>query len=187
VSCCWSHLPLHHTLLDRGGGVSVALHVCNTQRRRPLRRWDWIRLRGGDTSMTTPTMFIWMFLLCNLQGYVDMISPTCCWHLVDPILDLFVCLVGICFFYAAKTFSGIRVRSMRRCFTRVKCNIVIVGVDVLLQTYFLCTSWCHSIVGLKWPRLTLHDCIHETGSALDVWLAPHMWVVGVNGFTTRLW
>jgi hypothetical protein len=45
-SCCQSHLPLHHILLDREGGVVGALYVYISQRRRHLRRW--IGSRGGD-------------------------------------------------------------------------------------------------------------------------------------------
>jgi hypothetical protein len=49
------------------------LHVCNARRRRLLWRLDQIRSRGGDASTTTPTMFIYTFPLCDLQGFVDLI------------------------------------------------------------------------------------------------------------------
>jgi hypothetical protein len=38
-------------------------------------------------------------------------------------------------FYAAKPFSGIRARSMRRYFTRVKRNNVVAGVDVFVANF----------------------------------------------------
>jgi hypothetical protein len=97
--CCWSHLPLHRALLDQGGGDVDALYVCNARRRRPLWHLDRIRSRGGDASTTTPTTFIWTFLLCDLQGYVDLISLAHCFasHRSDLGLFLFV-IVGIFLF-----------------------------------------------------------------------------------------
>jgi hypothetical protein len=55
---------------------------------------------------------------------------------------------------------------MHRCFIRVKCNMLVVGVDVFIASFFLCTSWCRGIVGLKrlWP--TLHDRVYETDFAV---------------------
>jgi hypothetical protein len=106
-SCCWSHLPLHHTLLDRGGRDVVALYVCNARMRRPLWRLDRIGSRGGDASMTTPTTFIWTFPLCDLQGYVDLMSPARCFASRRSDLDLFLFVIVefFLFFYAAKPFK----------------------------------------------------------------------------------
>jgi hypothetical protein len=92
-SCCRSHLPLHRTLLDQGGGVVVALYVCIARRRRPLWRLDRIGSRGGDASTTTPTTFIWMFPLCDLQGYVDLISPARCFASRRSDLGLFLFVI----------------------------------------------------------------------------------------------
>jgi hypothetical protein len=105
-SCCWSYLPLHRTLLDWERGVVVALYVCNARRRRPLWRLDRIGSRGGDASTTTPTMFIWTFPRCDLQGYVDLISPLVVLHLIDQILAILVCHRRKFFvFYTAKPFN----------------------------------------------------------------------------------
>jgi hypothetical protein len=71
---------------------------------------------------------------------------------------------------------------MCRCFTRVKRNNVVVGVDVFVASIFSCTSLCRDVVGSKWPGPNLHDHVHETGSALDMWHAPHMPLVGVCFF-----
>ena len=69
---------------------------------------------------------------------------------------------------------------MRRCFTRVKRNKFVAGVDVfyckLLVVYFL---W-RGIVRSKRSRPTLRDRVRETGSALDVWLVPHMRLVDAS-------
>jgi hypothetical protein len=80
--------------------------------------------------------------LCDLQWYVDLISPARYFASRRSDLGLFLfVLVGIFFvFYAAKPFSGIRARSMRRCFTRVKCYNVVVGVNVFGASFFSCTS-----------------------------------------------
>ena len=69
---------------------------------------------------------------------------------------------------------------MRRCFTRVKRNHVVAGVDVfcckLLVVYLL---W-RGIVRSKRSKPTLRDRVRETGSALDVWLVPHMRLVDAS-------
>jgi hypothetical protein len=142
--------------------------MCNAQRRRPLWRLDRIRSRGGDARRTTPTTFIWMFPLCDLQWYVDLISLTRCFasRISDLGSLLFVFIGNFFVFYAAKPFSGIRARSMRGCFTWVKHNIIVAGIDVFGASFFSCTSWCRGILGLKRPRPTLHDRVHETGSAV---------------------
>jgi hypothetical protein len=77
-------------LLDRGGGVVVALYVCIARRRRPLWRLDPIGSRGGDASTTTPTMFVLTFMLCDLQGYVDLISLARCFASRRSDLGLFL-------------------------------------------------------------------------------------------------
>ena len=83
-------------------------------------------------------------------------------------------------YYAAKPFSGIRARSMRRCVSRVERNMLVAGVDVFcckpLVVYFL---W-RGIVRSKRSRPTLRDRVRETGSALDVWLVPHMRLVDAS-------
>ena len=80
-------------------------------------------------------------------------------------------------YYAVKPFSGIRARSMRRCVSRVERNMLVAGGDVFcckpLVVYFL---W-RGIVRSKPSRPTLRDLVRETGSALDVWLVPHMRLV----------
>jgi hypothetical protein len=77
---------------------------------------------------------------------------------------------------------------MRRCVSRVESNMLVAGVDVFyrkpLFVYFL---W-HGIVRLKRSRPTLRNLVRETGSALDVWLIPHMrlvdaMIIVVMGFT----
>jgi hypothetical protein len=69
---------------------------------------------------------------------------------------------------------------MRRCVSRVERNVLVVGVDVFycisLFVYFL---W-RDIVRSKRSMPTLRDLVRETGSALDVWLAPHMWLVDAS-------
>jgi hypothetical protein len=45
--------------------------------------------------------------------------------------------------------------------------------------YFL---W-HGIVRSKRSRSTLRDLVRETGSALDVWLVPHMRLVDASSLT----
>jgi hypothetical protein len=62
-SCCRSHLPLHHILLDRGGGVLGVLHVCISRRRRHLRHWIRSEREEETASTTTSSMFCWTFLL----------------------------------------------------------------------------------------------------------------------------
>ena len=83
-------------------------------------------------------------------------------------------------YYAAKPFSGIRARSMRRCVSRVERNMLVAGVDVFcckpLVVYFL---W-RGIVRSKRSRPTLRDRVRETGSALDVWLVPYMRLVDAS-------
>jgi hypothetical protein len=66
--------------------------MCNARRRRPLWHLDRIGSQGGDASTTTPTTFISMFPLCDLQGYVDLISPDRCFasRRLDLGLFLFV-------------------------------------------------------------------------------------------------
>jgi hypothetical protein len=41
-------------------------------------------------------------------------------------------------YYAAKPFSGIRARSMRRCVSRVERNMLVAGVDVLYCKPLFC-------------------------------------------------
>ena len=69
---------------------------------------------------------------------------------------------------------------MRRCVSRVERNLFVAGVDVFyrkpLVVYFL---W-HGIMRPKWSRPTLRDLVRETGSALDVWLVPHMRLVDAS-------
>lgn len=64
------------------------------------------------------------------------------------------------------------------------------SVASLLFVFFL---W-RGIVRLKRSRPTLRDVVRETGSALDVWLVPHMRLVDVSfshyschGINTGVW
>ena len=80
-------------------------------------------------------------------------------------------------FYVANPFSGIRARSMRRCFVRVEHNWI-VGVDSLIATSFR-ALWILRDSKMKRPGPTLHVHAHETGSALDVQLVLHKQLAGV--------
>jgi hypothetical protein len=55
--CCRSQLPLHHISLDREGGVVGALYVCNSRRRRHLRRRIGSDREEETVSTTTSTTF----------------------------------------------------------------------------------------------------------------------------------
>jgi hypothetical protein len=62
----------------------------------------------------------------NLQGYEDLISLTNFFASRRSNLgSISFVFVGFFVFYAAEPFSGIRVRSVRRSFTRVKCNVLL--------------------------------------------------------------
>jgi hypothetical protein len=56
-SCCRSHLPLHHILLDREGGVVGALYVCISRRHHHLRRWIGSDREEEKASTTTSSTF----------------------------------------------------------------------------------------------------------------------------------
>ena len=87
-------------------------------------------------------------------------------------------LVGFFFvFYAANPISGIRARSMRRCFVRVEHNSV-VGVDSLVATSFR-ALWILRDGLMKRPGPTLRVRLRETGSALDMQLVLHKQLAGV--------
>jgi hypothetical protein len=43
-------------------------------------------------------------------------------------------------YYAGKSFSGMRARSMRRCVSRVERKMLVVGIDVFVASFFSCTS-----------------------------------------------
>src|SRR3954469_3703771 len=80
-----------------------------------------------------------MFRCTNLQGYEDLIyTPSL---FASPRLDLgFPVRISRIFliYYAAKPFSGIRARSMRRCVSRVERNMIVVGIDVFCCKPLIC-------------------------------------------------
>ena len=81
-------------------------------------------------------------------------------------------------FSMLRTVSGIRARSMSRCYVRVKHNLV-VGVDFLVATSFQALLILR-YSGMKRPRPTLLVHAQETGSALDMQLVLHKQLVGVS-------
>jgi hypothetical protein len=132
------HLPLHRTLLDREGGVIVVRYMCNTWRRRPLWRLDRIGLRGGHASTTTLTTFIWTFLLCDLQGYVDLISPARCFasRRSDLGLFLFVLVGKICFLLCETLHTShiVTTDDTNQCDTSLELQVKSVVARVIFPT-----------------------------------------------------
>jgi hypothetical protein len=55
---------------------------------------------------------------------------------------------------------------MRRCYTRVKCNNVVAGVDVFIANFLFVYFLMSRYNVLKQPKPTLHDRVHETGSTV---------------------
>ena len=105
----------------------------------PLVVLDRIGSRGGEASTTTSPTFRRTFRCANLQGYEDLIQSLSLF--ASPRLDLgFPVRIRRIFliYYAAKPFSGIRARSMRRCVSRVERNMVVAGVDVFCCNPLVC-------------------------------------------------
>ena len=92
--------------------------------------------------------------------------PLVALHLLDWILVLVRQRRNFFVFYATNPISGIRARSMRRCFVRVEHNVV-VGVDLLVATHPR-VLWILRDSGMKRPGPTLLVRVRETGSALDM-------------------
>jgi hypothetical protein len=72
---CFLVLHLKLCVLAIDLGTSTIKHGIDT-----FKMWGHYRIgsRGGDASTTTQTTFFWTFPMYDLQGYVDLISPTHC-------------------------------------------------------------------------------------------------------------
>jgi hypothetical protein len=99
--------------------------VCTSQKRPSLQRW---------IGLDHEEIIVWLrhprslecYRYVNLQGYEDLISLTNFFASRRSNLgSISFVFVGFFVFYVAEPFSGIRVRSMRRSFTRVKCNVLL--------------------------------------------------------------
>jgi hypothetical protein len=69
---------------------------------------------------------------------------------------------------------------MHRCFRQVKHNHVVAGVDVLCCKPLYCVFLMARHSEIKAVQPTLRDLVRETGSALNVWLVPHMPLVDAS-------
>jgi hypothetical protein len=79
--------------LDRGApGINARFATSRLDRAwyDVRQRFKKLWLLQGNASMTTPTTFIWTFPLCDLQGYVDLISLAHCFASRRSDLGLFL-------------------------------------------------------------------------------------------------
>jgi hypothetical protein len=74
LSCCRSHIPLHHISLDWGGGVVGVLHVRISRRRHHLQRWIGSDREEETASTTTSSMFYLLFPLCDFFKGMKILS-----------------------------------------------------------------------------------------------------------------
>ena len=89
-----------------------------------------VALIGLDKKSTSTTITCLMLSLSDLQGYVDHDLSLSLPLLASPSLDLGLCRLDLhhrkfFVFYVANPISGIRARSMRRCFVRVEHNMIV--------------------------------------------------------------